>query len=100
VLRWVVHGLAAAPFLGAAIAVGMGAPWASVAWLLAVGAFLVLGVWFERVHYKLPVPRPPGAGWVATPERFVDPGTGHLIEVHVRPETGERAYVDLGKPAP
>ena len=36
---------------------------------------------------------PPGAGWVATKERFVDPESGKLVTVFYQPATGERRYV-------
>jgi len=63
---------------------------------LVFGALLVLGVLFERIVYK-PVDRaPPGPDWQATDERFVDPTTGAMLTVFVKPSTGERRYVGQG----
>jgi hypothetical protein len=56
--------------------------------LLLVGAVLV-----ERRHYKPLGGERPGADWVATGERFIDPETGKLVTVFYRPTTGERRYV-------
>ncbi len=66
--------------------------------LAGLGALLTLGVFFERVTYKRLVSGPPGPGFVATPERFVDPTSGRLVQVYTKPETGERAYVEVGTP--
>jgi len=35
----------------------------------------------------------PGAGWLATRERFRDPGTQRIMRVWVDPASGERHYV-------
>ena len=77
-----------------------GGPVAAILWLLGIGLVLTLSPMFERVHYKRLKPEAPGEGWVATQERFVDPTSGRMVEVHVKPKTGERAYVDLGPVTP
>ncbi len=56
--------------------------------LLLIGAAL-----FERWRYKRLSASRPGAGWVATDERFVDPESGKLVTVYYHPSTGERRYV-------
>ena len=84
---------------GAAIAARFGVPIPAVLALAGFGLVLIAGTLFERVHYKMLRRKAPGSGWLATPERFVDPASGRLVQVHVKPETGERAYVDAG-PAP
>jgi hypothetical protein len=99
VLRVVLAGLGILMIAGAAFAVLEGAPYPV---LIAPGIFgliFIFGALYERVSYKTPLARAPGRGFVATPERFVDPSSGRLVEVHVKPATGERAYVDIG-PAP
>jgi len=58
------------------------------------GAILVLGVIYERFRYKPLAQNVPGPGWEKTPERFVDDETGKTVTVYVRPETGERQYVE------
>jgi hypothetical protein len=59
--------------------------------LILVGAALV-----ERWRYKRIAVGAPGAGWVATVERFVDPESGKLVTVYFQPSTGERRYVAAG----
>jgi hypothetical protein len=59
--------------------------------LAIFGAMLVAGIIYERVIYK-PVVKTPGPGWEKTSERFVD--GGKPVTVYIRPETGERMYVE------
>jgi hypothetical protein len=61
---------------------------------LALGATIILGTLFERWRYRKNERHPPGAGWAATGERFVDPSTGKDIEVFYDPLSGERRYVE------
>jgi uncharacterized membrane protein HdeD (DUF308 family) len=58
------------------------------------GIIILIGTVFERVVYKQTQTVPPGAGWVRTPERFVDDATGKPITVYVEPASGERQYVE------
>ena len=65
-----------------------------VAILLAInGALIVGGVLFERSRYRPSVDRKRGR-WERTGERFVDPSTGHQVEVFYNPDTGQRDYVE------
>lgn len=57
------------------------------------GLVLLLALVVERWRYNRVTARPPGAGWVATNERFVDPESGKLVTVFYQPATGERRYV-------
>lgn len=84
---------------GAALGVRFGVPIPAMLAPAGIGLVLIVGGLFERVQYKMLRQTAPGPGWLATPERFVDPATGRLVQVHVKPETGERLYVDAG-PAP
>lgn len=68
-----------------------GAPIGSVAGLILLGLALSAGTIFES-RYKAPQQGTPGAGWVDSGERFIDPETGKLVSVFTRPETGEREY--------
>jgi hypothetical protein len=62
--------------------------------ILAAWAVILLGgIAVERWRYRRLDAAPPGADWQATGERFVDPETGRLVTVYVRPKTGERRYV-------
>lgn len=61
---------------------------------MILGAVLVLAILFERVIYKPNTKAPPGPGWVKTAERFVDDETGKPVTVYVKPDTGERSYVE------
>jgi hypothetical protein len=96
VLRVILGSVGIAALAGAVIAIVLGGPLVAILWALGIGLTLTLGVIFERVHYKLLAPRAPGPGWIATDERFVDPTTGRMVQVHIKPDTGERVYVDLG----
>lgn len=98
-LRAVLGTIGIAAFAAAAIAIVLGAPIPLAVWLLGIGLVLTLGVLFERVHYKRLAAKAPGPEWVATPERFVDPTSGRMVQVYTKPETGERLYVDAGAAA-
>lgn len=74
--------------------------------LLGLAAYLALGgvvllaaLLLERHRYRPRVDHASGP-WQPTGERFVDPTTGRLVEVHYNPETGERAYVPADEAAP
>ena len=62
--------------------------------LLIWGAILTAGILYERFRYKALEPGRPGAGWEKTRERFIDDETGKPVTVYIRPETGERRYVE------
>ena len=68
-----------------------------IAFLFPFGVFVALIlIWlvFRSSGYKRrPLDRPPGRDWTFTGERFVDPGSGELVEVWSQPGSGERAYV-------
>ena len=64
-------------------------------WLAIWGVALTAGVAYERWRYKGNLARPPGAAFKPTGERFVDPGTGQLVEVYYNQASGERSYVDI-----
>jgi hypothetical protein len=98
VLRAVMTVVAVLALGGALVGLACGAPLPAILWAAGIGTVLVAGVLFERAHYKHLRSATPGAGWIATEERFVDPETGQLVQVHVRPDTGERAYVVVGLP--
>ena len=65
---------------------------------LMVGAIIALGVtlvalFFENFRYRRLSETPPGGGFKPTGERFVDPESGQLVEVHSDPASGARRYV-------
>ena len=80
--------------------------------LVAIGAFLVLVVLFERQRYRSAAAEQgnmapgPGGGeplggsleprFRPTGEVFIDPTTGHRMRVVVDPANGERRYVAEG----
>ena len=91
----------------ALIATGVGAG-VSGLWLTVVGAVLLVALAIERNRYRSEAtehgsePIGPGGGEPAGPleprfqrteETFVDPTTGHRMQVFVDPRTGERRYV-------
>ncbi len=75
-----------------AVVLTTGAASASTVFLVW-GAILIGGIVLERFRYKRIENHPPGPGWTRTAERFVDEETGKMVTVYVRPESGERAYV-------
>jgi hypothetical protein len=62
-------------------------------WLLVVGGSVTAGTILERVIYKPLLREKPGAGWVKTAERFIDPDTGQPVDVFYNSATGARQYV-------
>ena len=61
--------------------------------LVFQAGFVLAAVLFERYRYNRPLPAPPGEGWEATGETFVDPASGETLSVYCNPSTGKRAYV-------
>jgi hypothetical protein len=97
IVRAVVGGLGLLAFVGAGLAAFDGAPLPVVLVPAFFGVLLLVGTLFERIHYKRLATGAPGRGWVETDERFVDPTTGRLVQVHFQPNTGQRTYVDIGE---
>lgn len=95
-LRWILIVLAAVGLIGAVVSMINGFPGATV-WA-AWAAVCLIGLVFERVKYKAILDAPPGDGWAATQERFVDSRTGREVTVWYEAATGKRAYVG-GPPA-
>lgn len=62
--------------------------------LAVSGAVILAGVLFEARRYQRRTRAT--SGWQMTEEKFLDPTTGHLMQVRYNPATGERDYVDLG----
>lgn len=60
-------------------------------YLFIEGGVLIIAVLFEPWRYLPAVNRHKGQ-WQTTGERFVDPGSGKLVEVFYNPDTGERDY--------
>jgi hypothetical protein len=84
--------------MGAAVGVLMivaGAAIPAAIELAASGVVIAFALLFERrgYHPKVDWTSP---DWETTSERFVNPVSGHLIEVRYNPDTGERDYVDKG----
>ena len=61
--------------------------------LVFEAGFILAAVVFERYRYNRPLDAPPGEGWEATGETFVDPGSGETMRVYFNPTTGKRVYV-------
>lgn len=61
--------------------------------LLIVGGLVVLSLFFEG-RYRGTKIEAPSQTWQPTGEKFIDPGTGKLVEVDYDPQTGERNYRD------
>lgn len=92
-LRNIVLVLGGAMFASGAMALLSGI-YPIAAFLMFWGAIIVFGIVYERYGYKNILDHlPKGNGWSRTTERFVDPKSGRVITVYVKPITGERAYV-------
>lgn len=79
--------------IGAAALASNGCTLGAVLHLAIPGAILLFVLAVERWRYKPLSSRRPGAGWISTEERFVDPESGRLVTVFYKPSTGERRYV-------
>jgi len=67
-------------------------------WLGMLALLVLIWFLFRRGGYKRrPLDAPPGPDWQPTQERFVDPGSGELLEVWFQPRGGQRAYVRAGR---
>lgn len=67
-------------------------PHSSGLFLLILGGLIVISLAFEG-RYR--AAKTPSASWQPTGEKFIDPGTGKLVEVDYDPKTGERRYRQL-----
>jgi hypothetical protein len=56
-------------------------------------ALLIVVLLVERFRYKRVDTTPPGAGFTASGERFIDPESGQPVEVWYNEATGERRYI-------
>jgi hypothetical protein len=61
--------------------------------IIVLAPFVVWLLFRSRGYKRLPLDAPPGPGWTATGESFIDPTSGEALDVWMRPQTGERAYV-------
>jgi hypothetical protein len=95
ILRTILFIYAGLCIAGAVILFNVaGAPASFLAGYLLINSIVIVGALiFEKHRYQ------PGSsstsGWQATGERFVDPTTQKLIEVHYNPKTGERDYKEI-----
>jgi hypothetical protein len=62
-------------------------------WIAVPALFLVWFLFRSRGYKRRPLDAPPAQDWTFTGERFVDPGSGVLIEVWQHAVSGKRAYV-------
>jgi hypothetical protein len=92
-LRMLVFALGGIAVAAGAALVGSGSRGPG-AYLICVGAAIILGTAFERWRYRNAPPA--SARWERTEERFEDPATGETMEVHYDRASGERRYVRAG----
>ncbi|HEX5459469.1 MAG TPA: hypothetical protein VFX20_05810 [Steroidobacteraceae bacterium] len=96
-LRTIVLGFGVvAVSAGALLLFGAGSRGSGV-YLLCAGAAVILGTAFERWRYHDAPPA--GASWERTGERFEDPATGEIMEVHYDRASGARRYVRVHESA-
>ena len=91
-LRGAVLAVGILLLLAGAATAGFHVPGATL-WLLIAGGVITAGTLLERVIYKPLLRERPGAGWVKTAERFIDPDSGKAVDVFYNPTSGERQYV-------
>ena len=60
--------------------------------LIVIGVLIVLSLIFEGRYRNANVTA--RTTWQPTGEKFIDPGSGKLVEVDYDPKTGERRYRD------
>lgn len=90
-IRVVTLSIGALLLVGAVIVAVLGLP-GRVPIVMALSGAVVIGlVLGERAGY-LPQPHGDSIHWQATGERFRDPTSGKLMEVHYDPATGQRDY--------
>ena len=95
-MRLIVIGIALLYLAVGALLFALGLSGWIVAWSVFEASVLVGALLLERWRYRPPTDRQRGR-WQSTGERFVDPSTGHLVEVFFNPDTGERDYRDVGQ---
>jgi hypothetical protein len=67
-----------------------------IIWGAMIAIPLLIWLLFRSGGYKRqPLDAPPGPDWQKTGERFVDPKSKEELEVWMRPQSGERAYVRM-----
>ena len=93
-LRGILIAFAAGLIAAGVIVMGADGLAGTGLWLIGSGVVLLLVTLYERVHYKSVSKTAPGPGWQRTDERFIDDKTGKPVTVYIRPETGERIYVE------
>lgn len=59
---------------------------------LIFGGLIVLSLIFEGRYRAARVRGPASSSFEPTGEKFIDPGTGKVVEVYYDPKTGEREY--------
>src|SRR5579864_8121681 len=96
-IRVVLVAIAAIFLLGASVSYLVHLPRLLTGYLTAAGIVPMLGLAIERSRYH---PDSEAGDWEPTGERFIDPGSGHLVEVLYNPQSGERLYRDLGAASP
>jgi hypothetical protein len=93
VLRAALFGVCGILFAATGWSVIAGCAPGAILRLAIPGLVLLFALVVERWRYKPVTGGAPGAGWVPTNERFVDPESGKLVTVFYQPATGERRYV-------
>jgi hypothetical protein len=97
VLRRALVVLGGVAIVGGVLLIAIGFAFPGGIDLVVTGVIVTLALVFERRGYRPRINRAEGK-WESTDERFIDPSSGHLIEVRYNPESGERDYVDIGAP--
>jgi hypothetical protein len=64
--------------------------------LTILSAVALAGLSFEARRYTRQFKDAGTRKWQLTDEKFIDPESGHLMQVRFDPVTGDRDYVDLG----
>jgi hypothetical protein len=98
-LRWVLILLAGVGLVGAVWAMAAGAAYPAALGWAVWAAIALIALIFERTRYKAILEEPPGEGWSATGEKFIDSRSGREVTVWYEAATGKRAYVGVPRGA-
>lgn len=92
-LRAVLIAVVALLFVGSCLGVATVGP-PAIGPTIFLGLALA-GLLFENFRYRRLSGQAPGGDFKPTGERFIDPESGKLVEVHSDPATGARRYVTV-----
>jgi hypothetical protein len=95
VLRAALFTVSGGLLIGAMVLASLRCTLGAVLHLAVPESILLFALLAERWRYQPLSSARPGADWVPTDERFVDPESGRMVTVFYKPSTGEQRYVTI-----